>query len=467
MSVNFSKVDVSLLNFSRYNLSDKQLNSLQYNLNKLGIKNLSYADTIKELKNKLEYSYIVKSSKLLEYFVKNNLKSKNIKTNKVKDYSFVNGMFKYANDFYYDVKSNDINEVELKFKEYKKGDFLSNKDKLYSYKKIAKVMYLDYVNKQKEKVFITFTLPNEKFHKYNKNGIETNTFNSEDKFEENVEKGLKLLNEIHRYFYHTLKYKIRRYCKSNNITNKEVINIDFIKILEPHKSLDGHLHSLFYIDKTFLNIVEEVYSMTIDNFKLKETKFEILNNAKASTYLNKYLLKTTKSENLFYNQYKKYFSKTRFFTSSNFRHTNQEKIEIVYKFLNQYKPKIIKYFKRGNIPIYHQIEQIILKGYFRFQEEEIKRISIDFQAIKEEFEKLKNKKDTDTFKINILKNIDNYIKEYNSKAIQKVYFRKWLIYNKKYIEQLPIYNYEFEKLKINPFSIEKIEEKYFNKYQFI
>lgn len=466
MSVNFSKVDVSLLNFSRYNLSEKQLNSLQYNINNLGIKNFSYADTIKELKNKLEYSYIVKSSKLLEYFVKNNLKSKNIKTKKIKDYSLVNGMFKYANDFYYDVKSNDINEVELKFKEYKKGDFLSNKDKLYSYKKIAKVMYLDYVNKQKEKVFITFTLPNGQFHKYNKNGFETNTFNSNDIFEENVKKGLKLLNEIHRYFYHTLKYKIRRYCKSNNITNKEVINIDFIKILEPHKSLDGHLHSLFYIDKSFLNIVEEVYSMTIDNFKLKETTFEILKNAKASTYLNKYLLKTTKSENLFYNQYKRYFSKTRFFTSSNFRHTNQEKIEIVYKFLNQYKPKIIRYLKRGNIPIYYQLEQIILKDYIRFQEEKIKRISINFQAIKEEFGKLKNKKDIDTFKRNILKNIDNYIKEYNSKTIQKIYFKKWLIYNKKHNEQIPIYNYEFEKLKINPFIDDTMEMSNFSKTSF-
>lgn len=464
MGVRVSKIEVDLIDIENKIFSEKQLNRFYKNLNSLDKRNETYIDNICELKSKLESSYYYKSSSMLEYFVKNNLKTKNIKTNKIKDYSSLNGVFKYANDFYYDVKSNNINELELKFKEYKKGEFLSNKDKLYSYKKIAKVMYLDYVNKQKEKVFITFTLPNKQFHKYNKNGIETNTFNSNDKFEENVEKGLKLLNEIHRYFYHTLKYKVKRYCKCKNIIDKEVINIDFIKILEPHKSLDGHLHSLFYIDKEFLEIIEEVYNMTKCHFNLVETKYEILEKAKASTYLNKYLLKTTKSENLFYNQYKRYFSKTRFFTSSNFRHTNQEKIEVVYKFLNQYKPKIIKYFKKGNIPIYYQIEQLILKGYFRFEEEIKQRITIDFQAIKKEVEKVKNKANAENFKRNILNDIDTFTKTYKDKTIQKVYFRKWLIYNKKHYENIPIYGYEFEVLKANPFLIEEVEENLYNKF---
>lgn len=60
----------------------------------------------------------------------------------------------------------------------------------------------------------------------------------------------------------------------------------------------------------------------------------------------------------------------------------------------------------------------------------------------------------------------NYIKEYNSKTIQKVYFKKWLIYNKKHNEQIPIYNYEFEKLKINPFIDDTMEMSNFSKTSF-
>ena len=62
---------------------------------------------------------------------------------------------------------------------------------MISIKKISKVMYLDYINMEKEKIFITFTLPNKSFHKFNKFGFQTDTYNSSDKFEENIIKGLK------------------------------------------------------------------------------------------------------------------------------------------------------------------------------------------------------------------------------------------------------------------------------------
>lgn len=461
MGVRVSKIDIDLLDIENKRFTEKQLNSFYKNLNSLN-KEKYYVDNMEDLKKRLKNSYYSKSSSMLEYFVKNNLLTVNTQTKKIRNFACVNGIFKYANDFHYDMKSNDINEVELKFKEHKKGEFLSNSDRLYGYKKISKVMYLDYVNNDKKKVFITFTLPNKQFHKYNKYGTETKTFNSNDKFEKNVEKGLKLLNEIHRYFYHTLKYKVKRYCKCKNIIDKEVINIDFIKILEPHKSLDGHLHSLFYIDNRFINLIEEVYNMTIEHFKLIETKFEILQKAKASTYLNKYLLKTTKSENLFYNQYKRYFSKTRFFTSSNFKHTNQEKIEFVYKYLSKTKPRYIKLLKKGKIPIYYKLEQLILKGFFIFEEEKTKRVSIDFKAIEKEFEKVKNKKDIEQFKRDILKNIDTYTKTYYSKTIKAVKYKKNEIYNKQNYKTIPIYGHTFEKLKINPFLHEEIEEKLFD-----
>ena len=142
-------------------------------------------------------------------------------------------------------------------------------------------MYLDYINMEKEKIFITFTLPNKSFHKFNKFGFQTDTYNSSDKFEENIIKGLKYLNEIHRYFYHTLKYQIKRYCNKQNIKDKNKMIVDFIKILEPHKSLDGHLHSLFYIDNEFIPLIKKVYNMTVERFELLQTKFEITGDVDA------------------------------------------------------------------------------------------------------------------------------------------------------------------------------------------
>ena len=60
--------------------------------------------------------------------------------------------------------------------------------------------------------------------------------------------------------------------------------------------------------------------------------------------------------------------------------------------------------------------------------------------------------------------MDTFTKTYKDKTIQKVYFRKWLIYNKKHYENIPIYGYEFEVLKANPFLIEEVEENLYNKF---
>lgn len=129
------------------------------------------------------------------------------------------------------------------------------------------------------------------------------------------------------------------------------------------------------------------------------------------------------------------------------------------------KPRYIKLLKKGTIPIYYKLEQLILKGYFRFEEEKTKRVSIDFKAIKKEFEKVKNKKDIkdiEQFKRYILKNIDTYTKTYYSKTIKAVKYKKNEIYNKQNYKTIPIYGHTFEKLKINPFLHEEIEDKLFD-----
>lgn len=363
-------------------LNNDKLENLYFMLNNFNNSDKTdYIDSFKYMFEKLEISYNSKSSRMLEYFVKNNLKRFNTETGEIKDYTYKDNCFKYLKDF---VKT----EEKTIFEERNKGEFLLNQDRLYSYKKIGKVKYLEYINQDKEKVFITFTLPNIIFHKYNKEGKLTNTYNSSDMFEENILKGLKYLNEeIHRYFYNTLKYKIKRYCKKHNIKDKDKIRIDFIKMLEPHKNLTGHLHSLFYVASEFIEIIEEVYNMTINYFKLKQTKFEILKTSKGSTYVSKYLLKTTKKGEEFYNYYKRYFNNVKFFSSSNFRNTTQEKIELVYKYLYQNNSNLLQRYKKSKKPLYYLIEQLIIKNVFTFEDIEKTNITINYSKIKNEYKK--------------------------------------------------------------------------------
>ena len=158
-------------------------------------------------------------------------------------------------------------------------------------------------------------------------------------------------------------------------------------MLEPHKNLTGHLHSLFYVASEFIEIIEEVYNMTINYFKLKQTKFEILKTSKGSTYVSKYLLKTTKKGEEFYNYYKRYFNNVKFFSSSNFRNTTQEKVELVYKYLYQNNPNLLQRYKKSKKPLYYLIEQLIIKNIFTFEDIEKTNITINYSKIKNEYKK--------------------------------------------------------------------------------
>jgi hypothetical protein len=475
-----SKNYIEIMNksLSKYDkkLNNQQLENLFHKLNHFENIKTDYIDNFKDMFIKMENSYYSKSSNMLEYFVKNNLKKINTKTGEIKDYTYKNDCFKYLKDFIKRKKS-------FLFEEKNKGEFLNNQDRLYSYKKISKVKYLEHINQHKEKVFITFTLPNIIFHKYDKNGNFTKTYKTQDKFEENILKGLKYLNEeIHRYFYTTLKYKIDRHCKKHKIKNKDKKRIDYIKMLEPHKNLSGHLHSLFYIDNDFKDIIYNVYNMTIEHYKLKQTKFETLNSSKGSTYVSKYLLKTTKKGNEFYNHYKRYFSNVKLFSSSNFKYTTQEKIELVYKYLYENKPLLLERYKKGNKPLYYVLEILIKRKIFTFEEKKKTSLTINFSKIKKEYkqiikkfnidkfcEKKKTKKsnivkDNDIeidltidnledlyfteeyikkeyskitkdnyinrFKTNVIENLKEYINISNKKVVSKMYFKNDLVLNK-------------------------------------
>ncbi|MDD3451762.1 hypothetical protein [Sulfurimonas sp.] len=370
---------------------------------------------LSSLKKELENNYNKVSNNNKKFFTYNLLDKYNKNTGEIIENSIIKiddiENFKYVDDFYLklDEPIKDFKEIELKnlkYEEKNKGQFLNNQDKLYSYRKLAKVKYLEYIYKDKEKVFITFTLPSE-YHKYKKigNNLVENENYKGGNFIDNIENGLKRLNEIHDYFYNLLKKYVARLIKTknpiNDLENKK--EIGFIKILEPHKNLQGHLHSLFYIDKEFLEILDHVYELTIKKFELIQTKKEILKNAKSSTYLNKYLIKTTRDENRFYNEYKRYFSNIRLFTSSNYKYTNQERINLMYRYLGKHRPHLINAYKKSNKPLYYYLELLEKKGFFEFLEGSKETISVDRKKLKEIYYKeVAQEKE----KIEILKNLE-------------------------------------------------------------
>ncbi len=511
MSYSLTKNFINLYN-KKYDeihmLNNEQIEKLYEKVESLDNKeeNNYYINDFKKLKDKLEDNYHTKSNKNMEYFVKNYLTKMNTKTGEITDYKYHNNSFRYLSYFIKDEKNN-----KLVFDEVKKGEYLQNQDKIYAYKKIAKVRYLDYVNKNKEKVFITFTLPNKKFHKYDKNGNLTKTYENTESFEENILSGFIKISEIHHYFYQTLKFKIKRYCKKQNIKNDDKKVIDFIKILEPHKNLYPHLHSLFYVDKEFLPIILEVYEMTVKNFKLKQTKFEVLKQIKGSSYLTKYLLKTVKTkgnkDTNIYNYYKRYFSKFRFFTSSNYRYTNQEKLDLVYKYLYNNKKTLLERYKKSEKPLYFLLEKLITKKIFTFEEENKQTFTINFDKIKKEYKQTlkkykedkkleENTKTTDNiglifdkdcgmyiditsdkledlyftyehlekeynkisefnyikkFKQSIMFNLSNYIKTVNTKKVVKMYYKDKLVLDKNNFTYIKLLENDIKELLKNPF----------------
>ena len=441
-------------------LNDTLLNNLTEYVYNLGLEDKTfYENNIKSLKSKMRFGYYKKSSNRLKYYLDNFLLQYNKNSKQTINNAFnKKGIFSNYKDFKYinESNTNKIEDFKLTFKEKNKGEYLHSQDTLYSYKKISKVMYLEYHNKDKEKVFITFTLPSS-YHKY-KTVNDTLVLNQNyktDYFEKTVIDSLTLLNEMHRYFYHTLKFKLKRELNKQN--RKDKINIDFIKILEPHSNLTGHLHSLFYIDSKYLYIINEVYNMTINKYNLEQTKYEVLTDSKSSSYLNKYILKTTKGEQVFYNHYKRHFNNIRFFSSSNFKYSNQKNIEMVYKYLN--KHKLLQRLKNSDIPIYVLIEKMIKNKTFEFTTTDKKQLTINYNKILTDFNKEIKTKSKEQAQTTIKENISSYLIATNIKVLSKITYKNIEIYNK---ENTLFLDYEkdmFINLYDKPFKNIDIENK--------
>jgi len=364
-----------------------------------------YKHNYNDLVKNINESYIEKSSRYFSYFVNNILFSKNSLTDEYYCSHYDNdNVFKYIRNI--ELKENDFNIIEEN-----KGHYLAQQDKLYSLKIFSKVNYLEYVNKGTIKQFITLTLPSE-YHRYKiKNNVKNKAYKQSNfvenenykyshlDFEEVINIGIKKLNEIERRLQIEFnKYVTRHIKKVYQMTLKEYKEtynsniINKIKMIEPHKSLTPHLHSMYWIEPEFVEIFNKVYNNIIKLYDLNNEfcKNETIEKAKASTYIMKYLMKnlndteenSNDTDSTFANKYRRYFSSSRFFTSSNFKDTNQKEIDTLYKYLNKNNKAFLEYLKGLKTPLYYSLEQLIIKKVIVFEYEELERTKVLTGALK-------------------------------------------------------------------------------------
>jgi hypothetical protein len=341
------------------------------------------------LLEKMNTHYEIESNNRFSYFVKNISNKVNTITGEIKFQNFdaFNGWKYKQNIFTTDAK-------DFKLIETKKNQFLDSKFKQWATTKISRAKYLDYYNKDKIKLFITLTLPS-KFHPYNsKNNSKNKNYDFEN-IEDSIEKGFEMINKIHRNFYNLVKKKLER----ANLDSK----FDYLSVIEPHKSLIPHNHSLYYIDKEQLEIFEDAYNQIIKKYSIRKHKMEILKRAKGSSYIYKYLLKMEGS----FSKYKKYFSKYRIFKISNFKHTTQKEIDFIYKYLYKHKKRYLDYLKAQKTPLYVSLENFIVKRV-QFNYEKVENFTLDKKEFLKYIQYVMNeniKRDIDLHSANLIPHV--------------------------------------------------------------
>jgi hypothetical protein len=306
--------------------------------------------------------------------------------------------------------------------------FIEEMDAKYAFKKLAKVKYIDYKNRDKTPAMLTFTLDKE-YRKYIRKGDAIlGEFEGLEEIykganlEELIEKSYHKLNSIYRNFYY--------YLKTLNKRSAEKDKLDFIMIFEPHKSLTLHLHLLFYCNETQLVNLKRAWSNYLKDLTEEQQRaqdFTVIDRIRASsaTYLSKYLIKEYNSETeeaSFFNQFKRYFSKLKLFRTSNFYHTTQAKIDKMYNYLASNYPDILEKIRFSNIPIYEILEQFEVEGLFQFEKECVDALGFDRKKIKAFYEIYTPSHEPYEIKQEIIDNIDGFVKLTTHQRIKEAVF---------------------------------------------
>lgn len=307
--------------------------------------------------------------------------------------------------------------------------FIEQLDAKYSFKKLAKVKYIDNKNTHKTPVMLTFTL-DKAYRKYIRDGEPTlgeieglKEIDKNANLELLIEKSYKRLNSVFRNFY--------SYLKTLNRRSGDKDKLDFIMIFEPHKSLTLHLHILFYCNDIQLQNLKRAWNNYLKDLSVKQIKaqdYKIIDTtrANASTYLSKYLIKEYNSDTdgaSFFTQFKRYFSKLKLFRTSNFYHTTQAKIDKMYSYLTANYPDVLEHIRLSDTPIYEVLEQFEIQGLFSFKKESINSLAFDRKKIKEFYEAYAPTHQDYEIKQEIIDNIEHFTNVTQISRIKEASFR--------------------------------------------
>lgn len=400
-----------------------------------------------ELVEKMEKSYFKKSLKTKKFFLLNvSQKINKITQEPIIDFS-ESPFVPFNNDLEFKIKNDEL--VADWNREFLKGQFLFQQDKEYAYKKYSKVKYLEYINKDMDGRFLTFTLPSE-YHMYRRkknisetshtkdlNNWEKNPKYSGINFEDNIWKSMDLITKISSRFSNLVRMNLQITIRKEamELTNRDINNLitkfnkddlkmirkdmyqrhldalsyksDYIKIIEPHNNLTPHLHILQFFREEHKEVVINRFKEVINEFNLYRKSQKVIDVDKSkgniSSYISKYLLKNLDmdlddeevyEQSNFYNFYKRYFgSKYKLFVTSDFKFANQKKIDYLYNYLKKNNAGFLerlKYFNRefeyeNGKPLYFYLEIMIKHNYVDIKEEMIKKTKIDLEMVENVF----------------------------------------------------------------------------------
>jgi hypothetical protein len=391
-----------------------------------GISNNNLSSNKQLFLDKLTEQYHSKSYNQFTYFIKNISHGYNQNTGET-----ICNLYDKYNSYKYLPNLYIADNEKVKLQEVKKGIFLDRKQLQYANKKVAKALYIEHHCRDKNRLFITITLPS-KWHYYTNKGKTKNNLCMFENYEESIQQGLIQLNHISRTLNQKINIQLKRYYTS---IGKEYESYQFIKVLEYHQSLTGHLHSILYCTDEQLPIITNEYEKIVKKFELENTMCEVIKNKKASSYVYKYLLKNSLSsnnENSLFNKYKSYFSNIRIFSSSNFLFTNQAAIDKVYKYISKYRPKLMELFKKSELPLYVHLENLIKRGDFVFEYETKEQNIVNKKLLENYTLQLFSSdilpiKDSSIIYSEAIKNEHIYTKTAKIKKLTQVYHHKKLL----------------------------------------
>jgi len=186
------------------------------------------------------------------------------------------------------IKTNQVHKLSYDFETAQRKAKNETLQKIIHIEKLAKDSGL-------KPLFLTFTLPS-KYHPFISTGtnkenriyIDINKNFLYRTIDNAIQAGYQQLNYLFRAFYR----QIKRYENGNLIK--------YIKVYEPHSSLQVHLHTLFFIHPDDMSKIILYFQKFIKKYDIGKTDFQtniVSNINKVGSYISKYIYKNATNDN--------------------------------------------------------------------------------------------------------------------------------------------------------------------------